>query len=294
MFLALVAAWLLAGLSTAHGATGEPVIVAHQHPATPDGPVAAVRSVAVSDATFSPNALVVAPGTTVTWHNDGGNRHSVTADGDAFDSPTLVPGDRFTVGAPATPGVYAYHCRFHSFMRGTLTVSLVSLASPMPVTVGGRPGLTGTVPNAADGTVVTVERRVPGAWEQVGTTTTDASGAFTIAGPPVSARTAFRAISGESVSPSIRAEARPALVVARSGGRLALRVRPAGGGPAFLERLNLDTYRWEMVASHRLSAGHVRFTLKAPGVYRAMVEARGGLTAATSRVVQFRPGAFRE
>ena len=96
------------------------------------------------------------------------------------------------------------------------------------------------------------------------------------------------------MSPAVRADVQPALVVTRSGARFALRVRPALDGPAHLERLNLDTYRWEMVASRRLSAGHVRFTLKAPGVYRAMVEARGGLTAATSRVVQFRPGAFRE
>ena len=53
-------------------------------------------------------------------------------------------------------------------MRGTVTVSLVSFAAPMPVTVGGRPALTGTVPGAEDGTTVSVERRLPGAWEPVG------------------------------------------------------------------------------------------------------------------------------
>ena len=43
-----------------------------------------------------------------------------------------------------------------------------------------------------------------------------------------------------------------------------------------------------------LVCGQASFLLKAPGVYRAMVEARAGLSAAESRIVQFRPGAFPE
>ena len=50
--------------------------------------------------------MVVAPGTEVMWHNGGRNRHTVTADGGAFGSPTLIPGDDFTISAPTTPGVY--------------------------------------------------------------------------------------------------------------------------------------------------------------------------------------------
>lgn len=271
------------------------MIALAQHPATPDVPAAAVvRTVAISDAGYSPSALVVAPGTTVTWNQGGRTRHTVTADGGAFHSPTLIPGDTFTIAAPATPGVYAYHCRFHSFMRGTVTVSLVSLATPAPVTVGGRPALTGTVPGAQEGTPVHLQRRVPGAWEDVGVAATDAGGTYALTGPQLTARTAFRAVVGDAVSPSIRAAAQPAVIVTRHGARFAVRVRPAGGGAVHLERLDLDTYRWEMVAGRRLSAGRARFTLRAPGVYRAMVEARGGLSEAASRVVQFKPGAFRE
>jgi plastocyanin len=270
------------------------VIVLAQHPATPAAPVAAVRTVAISDAGFAPAALVVAPGTTVTWTNGGRTRHTVTADGGAFGSPTLIPGDRFTVAAPAAPGVYAYHCTFHAFMRGTVTVSLVSLAAPAPVTVGGRPALSGTVPGAGEGTVVHLQRRVPGAWEEVGVAATGSSGAYSLTGPALTQRTAFRAVVGDEVSPSIRAEVRPAVVVTRTGARFAVRVRPAGGGAVHLERLDLDTYRWGAVAERRLSAGRARFTLTAPGVYRAMVEARGGLSEAASRVVQFKPGAFHE
>ncbi|HMN98146.1 MAG TPA: cupredoxin domain-containing protein [Miltoncostaeaceae bacterium] len=270
------------------------MIALAQHPATPDVPAAAVRTVAISDAGYAPSAVVVAPGTTVTWTQGGRTRHTVTADGGAFHSPTLIPGDRFTVAAPTAPGVYAYHCTFHAFMRGTVTVSLVSLAVPPPVTVGGRPALSGTVPEAAEGSVVHLERRVPGAWEEVGVAATGSNGAFSLAGPQLSARTAFRAVVGDAVSPSIRAVVQPAVVVTRDGARVAVRVRPAGGGVVHLEQLDLDTYRWEMVAERRLSAGRARFTLGAPGVYRAMVEARAGLSDAASRVVQYKPGAFRE
>ena len=43
----------------------------------------------------------------------------------------------------------------------------------------------------------------------------------------------------------------------------------------------------------RLHAGRARFTLTAPGVYRAVAQKRGGLDEATSRTIPFRPGAFR-
>jgi plastocyanin len=266
-----------------------------QHPAAPGPPVAtAVRTVAISDAGFSPGALVVAPGTTVTWDNGGRTRHTATADGGAFGSPILIPGDRFTVAAPAAPGVYAYHCALHEFMRGTMTVSLLSLATPAPVPVGGSPALTGTVPGAAVGTPVHLQRRLPGAWEEVGVAATGADGAYAVSGPPLAVRTAFRAVVGDAVSPSVRAAVRPAVAVTRRGARLTVRVRPARGGRVHLERLDLDTYRWQTAARRRLAAGRAYFTLRAPGVYRAVVEARGGLSQAASRAVQFKPGAFRE
>jgi len=265
------------------------------HPATPAVPTTAVvRTVAISDVGFSPGALVVAPGTTIAWANGGRTRHTATADGGAFRSPVLVPGDRFAVAAPAVPGVYAYGCTLHDFMRGTVTVSMVSLATPAPVPVGGSPSLTGTVPDAGAGTAVHLERRVRGAWEEVGVAATGADGAYALAGPPLTARTAFRALVGDAVSPSVRAAVRPAVLVRRSGSRLAVRVRPAGPGAVHLERLDLDTYRWETGARRRLTGGRTHFTLRAPGVYRAVAEAHGGLSRAASRVIQFKPGAFRQ
>jgi len=264
------------------------------HPATPTVP-ALTRSVAISDLTVTPNSVVVAPGTEVMWHNGGRNRHTVTADGGAFGSPTLIPGDDFTISAPTTPGVYQYHCVFHSYIRGTVTVSLVALTAPDPVTVGRTVTLTGAVPGAPAGTPVSVERRSEGAWESVGQAATDSAGAFTVMSAPLATRTAFRAVAGGSISPSIRAEVRPAISAALRGARLTISVRPATAGtPVHLQRLNLVTYRWGALTTGRLAGGRARFTLKGPGVYRAQVEARGGLSAGTSPAVEFRSGAFRQ
>lgn len=270
------------------------MIVLAAHAPLPTGPAPVVRTAAITDLTVVPNALVVAPSTEVMWTNTGRNRHTVTADGGAFGSGTLIPGDDFTISAPATPGVYDYHCRFHSYIRGTLTVSLVALTVPGPTDFGGTAMLDGTVPGAAAGTPVSVQRRAPGAWVPVGDVVTDASGAFTVSAPGLTARTAFRALAVDTVSPSVRVEVRPTVGLRRNGRRLTVSVRPAAAVPVRLQVLNLDTYRWSDVARARLSGGHARFTLAAPGVYRAEVDAHAGLSARASGPVQYRPGAFRQ
>lgn len=270
------------------------MIVLQAHPALPTTPEV-VRTVSINDRAVVPGALVVAPATEVMWHNDGRNRHNVTADDGSFRSQTLLTGDDFTITAPAAPGVYAYHCTFHSFIRGTLTVSLVGLTPPDPVDAGRSAVLAGSVPGAAAGTTVRVERREPGAWVLVGEAATDAGGAFSVRSGPLLARTAFRAVTGGTVSPSVRAEVMPAVTARRRGDRLLVGVTPARAFVrARLARLDLDTYRWEPVGSRRLAAGHARFTLGAPGVYRAEVDARGGLSAGASQAVEFRSGAFRQ
>lgn len=264
------------------------------HPAIPTTPAATVRTVSITDHTVIPDALVVAPSTKVVWRNDGRNRHTVTADDGSFGSAPLFRGDKFTISAPATPGVFAYHCIFHSYIRGTLTVSPVRLATPGPVDVGRTVALIGAVQSAAAGSPVSVQRRVPGAWVTVVETTTNASGAFSATSPALQTRTAFRALAAGSVSPSVRVRVRPVVAVSRHGARLAVRVRPAVSGAAVqLERLDRDTHRWRQVASRRLSAGQAGFTLSSPGVYRAAVDARGGLSARASTAVEFRSGALR-
>ena len=273
------------------------MIVATQHmpaPSTPTPP-SAVRTVAISDLTVTPGALVVAPGTEVMWHNGGRNRHTVTADGGAFGSGTLFSGDDFTISAPATPGTYAYHCRFHAYIRGSITVSLVSLTTPATVRVGRSATLAGAAPGVAAGTTVTIERRAPGAWEPVTTTTTDGSGAFSAMSGPLSGRTAFRAVLDGALSPSVRAAVAPDVLARRRGSRLTVSVVPASPGATVrLERLDLDSYRWRVIASRPLAGGTARFTLTSPGVYRGRADARGALAGAASPAVMYRAMAFMQ
>jgi plastocyanin len=73
--------------------------------------------------TFEPNAISAKVGQTVTWTNSGAVAHTVTADdGTSFDSNTIVPSGSFTL-TPSKAGTFAYHCTFHPWMKGTLTVS---------------------------------------------------------------------------------------------------------------------------------------------------------------------------
>ena len=66
---------------------------------------------------FSPATLTVSAGTTVTWTNNEGVQHTVTADDDSFGSDALPEGGTFEFTFD-TPGTYAYHCRFHGGAEG--------------------------------------------------------------------------------------------------------------------------------------------------------------------------------
>ena len=65
----------------------------------------------------------VAAGTKITIMNMDSEAHSVTADaGNAFDVK-IDPGATATLTAPSKPGTYAYQCRYHSNMHGSLKVT---------------------------------------------------------------------------------------------------------------------------------------------------------------------------
>lgn len=80
-----------------------------------EGSVAAgsrVHRVAAKDDVFEPQRMVIAPGDTVVWTNEGSSPHTVTADDGAFDSGEIAPGESFkrTFGKK---GVYFYFCAYH-------------------------------------------------------------------------------------------------------------------------------------------------------------------------------------
>ena len=79
-------------------------------------------SVAIADFAFSPPALTVAAGSTVTWTNNDNFGHSVVATDGSFASSSLDSGVAFDFTF-ATPGEYAYVCGIHPEMTGTVTVT---------------------------------------------------------------------------------------------------------------------------------------------------------------------------
>src|SRR5215213_9612452 len=83
-------------------------------------------TVSIQDFFFDPDQLTVAPGTTVTWVNEGEAPHTVTStDGKELDSATLQPGDTysFTFKDDDAGETYAYQCTIHPEMTASVTVS---------------------------------------------------------------------------------------------------------------------------------------------------------------------------
>jgi plastocyanin len=83
-------------------------------------------TVSIQDFFFDPDQLTVAPGTTVTWVNEGQAPHTVTStDGKELDSATLQPGDTysFTFEDDDAGETYAYQCTIHPEMTANVTVS---------------------------------------------------------------------------------------------------------------------------------------------------------------------------
>ena len=79
-------------------------------------------TVSIQDFLFDPDQITVAPGTTVTWVNDGEEPHTSTADDGMWDSGTLQPGESYSFTFDE-PGSYSYFCEIHPDMTGTINVS---------------------------------------------------------------------------------------------------------------------------------------------------------------------------
>lgn len=79
-------------------------------------------TVSIQDFSFNPGQITVAPGTTVTWTNEGPSPHTTTADDGGWDSGTLQQGEDFSFTFDK-PGTYTYHCSIHPDMTASVKVS---------------------------------------------------------------------------------------------------------------------------------------------------------------------------
>jgi plastocyanin len=79
------------------------------------------QQVVIEQFAFTPAALTVPVGATVTWTNKDGTIHTVTSTTKAFASDGLDQGGTFSHTFTA-PGTYPYSCKLHPRMTGTVTV----------------------------------------------------------------------------------------------------------------------------------------------------------------------------
>jgi len=77
--------------------------------------------VIISNFTFTPNELTIAPGTTVKWINQDDIPHLVAEKALAFKSQALDTNDSFSFTF-TKPGDVQYFCVLHPHMTGKITV----------------------------------------------------------------------------------------------------------------------------------------------------------------------------
>lgn len=82
------------------------------------------NAVAIKNFAFSPAALTVKVGTTVTWTNQDTDAHTVTSQNNTgpLASAALNTGQAYSYTF-TKPGTYSYLCTIHPFMTATVTVT---------------------------------------------------------------------------------------------------------------------------------------------------------------------------
>jgi plastocyanin len=70
---------------------------------------------------YAPGSPRVAPGTWVTWSNNGYDAHSVTAVDGSFDSGPLNPSEGYSMYFDQD-GTYEYLCSLHTWMTARVVV----------------------------------------------------------------------------------------------------------------------------------------------------------------------------
>jgi plastocyanin len=84
--------------------------------------LAASHTVEIKGMKFSPAAITVAAGDTITFVNKDGAPHTATAKDGSFDTGRLSQGDSATVTIGGA-GSFDYICKVHPAMKGNVTAN---------------------------------------------------------------------------------------------------------------------------------------------------------------------------
>jgi plastocyanin len=86
------------------------------------GPAAAgAATITIANMSFG-EPLTVSPGAQIAIKNDDSAEHSVTSDTAGKFDVEVEGKKQGTLTAPTEPGEYAFHCKYHPSMHGTLIV----------------------------------------------------------------------------------------------------------------------------------------------------------------------------
>jgi plastocyanin len=82
---------------------------------------ASAATITIANMNFG-EPITVPPGAQITIKNDDSAEHSVTSDAAGKFDVEIDGKEQKTLTAPTEPGDYAFHCKYHPSMHGTLTV----------------------------------------------------------------------------------------------------------------------------------------------------------------------------
>lgn len=159
------------------------------------GSTAATQTVSITATGFTPKALNVNVGDTVTWTNADTRNRRITSKNAGFTSPVLAPSQTYSFTFTKA-GKFDYDdSTVRPAQRGTVNVkraaavatSLTAAAQPTTVTFGRATALTGKASSGRAGEKVTIsaKRCKDKAFAKVGDATTTADGSWTFQTKPL-------------------------------------------------------------------------------------------------------------
>ena len=165
--------------------------------ATSGAATKATKTVQVTSGGFTPAAITISVGDSVTWHNADNANHQVVANNGSFASPVLKPDDTYTQTFN-TAGKVNYHDALATKHVGSVTAtapagSVTLTAATQTIVYGSSTKVSGAVSNQLTNEPVTLTSQPYGKGTQsLASQTTGANGAFAFGVSPT-IQTAYQA-----------------------------------------------------------------------------------------------------
>jgi plastocyanin len=121
MCLAAALATACGGSSSSTQATGTATATASGSEATSAPASASAATITIASMNYG-EPVTVPPGAQIAIKNNDSVEHSVTSDTAGKFTVDVDGNEDGTLTAPSEPGEYAFHCKYHPSMHGTLIV----------------------------------------------------------------------------------------------------------------------------------------------------------------------------